>query len=360
MADLEALTATLVELVDIPSVTGSEGRICTYLQERLLPTWGRNGVERIGNSLLVGHRTGRPLVALLGHLDTVPSQGQGPARVADGRLFGLGASDMKAGLAVMAHLLEDEGVRLGPYDVIGVFYDKEEGPAAENALGAVLAAADWLAESVLAVVLEPTDLELQLGCLGFLNARVTFRGRSAHSARPWLGENAITKAGEWLAALHRLAPEEVEVEGLGFREVFTVTMAEGGLATNVVPPEFSVTLNYRFAPDKGLEQAEERLRAMAGQADLVEVIDRGPAGNIPSGNPHLARLERAIGAPRRPKQAWTDVARLTSQGIPAVNYGPGETEQAHQATESVALENLRVAFEGLRGFLGSSGAGEIG
>ncbi|MDP8958026.1 MAG: M20/M25/M40 family metallo-hydrolase, partial [Actinomycetota bacterium] len=167
------LTDTLVELVDIPSVTGHEGRICTYLAERLLPSWGMEAVERIGNSLLVGRRTGRPIIAVVGHIDTVPEQGQGAARVEDGRLFGLGASDMKAGVAVMVHLLEDEVLRAGPYDLVAVFYDGEEGPADRNGLGRVLELATWLSEAELGVVLEPTDLELQLGCLGFLNARVT-------------------------------------------------------------------------------------------------------------------------------------------------------------------------------------------
>ncbi len=347
---MNELTATLVDLVDTPSVVGSEGRLCTALAERLLPTWGMEGVNRIGNSLVVGRRTGRPLLTLYGHIDTVPSQGQGKARIDGDRLYGLGASDMKAGVAVIVHLLEDEAVRKGPYDVVGVLYDKEEGPAADNGLIEVLERVEWLASADFAVVLEPTDLELQLGCQGVLNARVVFEGRGAHSARPWLGENAVTKAGEWLASLHELPYRQVDIDGLEFREVLSVTTAHGGLANNVIPARFEVNLNYRFPPNMTVADAEEKLRAVAAPADGLEIVDRAAPGLIPDGNPHLERLAVVSGAPRRSKQAWTDVARLTERGVAAVNYGPGETAQAHQADESVPLQNLVTAYDVLSRF----------
>jgi succinyl-diaminopimelate desuccinylase len=345
------LTETLAALVDIPSTSGSEGRLCTWVAGRLLPVWTMQAVRRIGNSLIVGPRTGRPLVTLYGHLDTVPEQGNGMARIDGDRMYGLGTSDMKAGLAVMIHLLEDEVVRSGPYDVVGVFYEKEEGPSDENGLEDVLARAAWLTEAEFAVVLEPTDLQLELGCNGVLNADVIFRGHAAHSARPWLGENAVTKAGEWLAAMHRRQPEVVEVGGLEYREVFSVTRADGGIANNVIPAEFVVNLNHRFPPIYGIDEAEARLREVAAAADEVVVRDRAPAGTVPVGNPYLARLAAVIGGEPRAKQGWTDVARLTSRGIPAANYGPGEVDQAHQVSESVPLGNLEVAHMTLRRFL---------
>ncbi len=345
------LATTLAELVDTPSETGNEGRICTAVSARLLESRSQSEVRRAGNSLLVGARAGRPLLLLVGHLDTVPAQGQGPARVEGGRLYGLGASDMKAGLAVMIHLLEDPTVRVGPYDVVGVFYEREEGAADENGLEPLLQHADWLAEAEFAVVLEPSDLELQLGCTGVINAIVRFRGKAAHSARPWLGENAITKAGAWLAALHDREPQVVAIQDLEFREVVSVTTAHGGVARNVIPANFEVNVNYRFAPDKTLADAEAALRRMVEDADEVEIVDRAPAAPVPEDNPHLERLARFTGAERTAKQAWTDVARLGQYGIPAVNYGPGETAQAHRAGESVSLENLERAFSGLRHFL---------
>lgn len=343
------LVETLVDLIDIPSVTGDEGRIATHIAERMLPTYGRTGVDRIGNSLIVGERTGRPMMLLVGHLDTVP--GVPGAQIIDETVVGLGASDMKSGLAVMLHLLEDPAVRTGPYDVIGVFYDKEEGTADNNGLEPVLEHADWLSDAVFAVVLEPTDLEVQVGCVGALNATLVFRGKAAHSARPWLGENAITKAGRWLAMMHRRAPEPVEVEGFRFWETFTVTTASGGTARNVVPAEFAVNVNHRFAPSRTFAEAEERLRSVASEADEVQIVDRAPAAPVAVEGGYLDALVAATGADVGPKQAWTDVARLAGRGVSGVNYGPGETRWAHQAGERVPAEHLTRAFEGLRRFL---------
>lgn len=348
---MSSLAETLEWLVNTPSVTGNEGRIATAIAQRLLPHWSLQSVARIGNSLVVGEPSGRPMIVLYGHSDTVPEQNNGTARIEDGRMFGLGTSDMKAGLAVMIHLLEDESVRIGRYDVVGVFYDKEEGPADENGLEEVLDRVEWLAGAQLSIVMEPTDLNLELGCNGALNADVIFRGRSAHSARPWLGENAVTKAGSWLTSLHEREPELVTIEGLEYREVFSVTRASGGIANNIIPPEFVINLNHRFPPRYDLEEAEARLRSVAAAADEVVVKDRAPAGRVPEGSELVSLLEEISGGKRQAKQGWTDVARLTTRGIPAVNYGPGEVAQAHQVTESVPLENLERCFDVMREFL---------
>lgn len=348
---------TLCWLVDIPSPTGREGQLCEALSHRLGSTYARDHVRCVGKSLVVGSRTGRPLILLVGHIDTVPPQGQGPAQVEGGRLLGLGTSDMKSGVAVMVHLLEEEMVREGPFDVVGVFYDAEEGPDAGNGLEPVLRELSWLSEAEFAVVLEPTDLELQLGCQGTANATVRFEGRSAHSARPWLGENAITKAGAWLADLHDRQPEEHVVSGLSFYEVFSVTQASAGVARNVIPGRFDLHLNYRFPPDVSPEAARRRMSEIAAPADALEVHEIVPGAPVPEGNPHLDRLIRATGARITPKQAWTDVARLARYGIPAVNYGPGEVAQAHQATESVPITNLEPALEALLGFLTEAPSG---
>jgi len=347
---MNPLHATLADLVAISSVTGNEGRLCTAIAERLTPSWRLDGVVRVGNSLVVGARTGRPLVTLYGHIDTVPEQGNGGGRVESDRMYGLGTSDMKAGVAVMIHLLEDDEVRRGPFDVVGVFYDKEEGRAADNGLEEVLERIEWLTNADMAVVMEPTANRLELGCNGVLNADVVFHGVAAHSARPWLGDNAITKAGAWLAALHVREPELVELHGLVFREVFSVTTATGGVATNVLPARFTVNLNYRFPPIYSLEEAETRLRQVAAAADEVTVKDRAPAGGIPEGNPLLDALEAALATEVSAKQGWTDVARLTARGIPAVNYGPGLPDMAHQAGEYVPLANLDESLGKLRGF----------
>jgi len=342
------LAETLTELIEIPSETGNEEEITTALEFRLsreLP------VERLGNSLVVGRRTGRPFFVLYGHTDTVPEQGNGAPVVHNGRMRGLGASDMKAGLAVMVHLLEAAEPIAGPFDLIGVFYDKEEGPADENGLEDVLNGFPWLVEADLSIVLEPTDLQVEVGCNGALNADVVFEGQAAHAARPWLGDNAITKAGQWLSEMHDRRPERVVVDGLEFREVFSVTRADGGIANNVIPARFVANVNYRFPPIYELADAEARLREICAPAREVVVKDRAPAAKVPVGNPHLTRLESLSGRGRSAKQGWTDVARLSGRGAPAVNYGPGEVTQAHQAGESVALANLDEAFAVMRRFL---------
>jgi succinyl-diaminopimelate desuccinylase len=343
-----SLADTLVELINIPSVIGDEEEITTAIEFRLAAVRSMN---RLGNALVIGEPTGKPIIALCGHTDTVPEQENGTASVHGDRIHGLGASDMKAGLAVMVHLLEAREIIDGPYDVVGIFYDKEEGPSTDNGLEDVLDSVPWLADAAFSIVLEPTDLNLELGCNGAMNADIVFTGHAAHSARPWLGENAVTKAGAWLAGMHDRRPEPVEIAGLEYREVFSVTRASGGIANNVLPARFTLNLNYRFPPIYDLDEAEVRLRKVASAADEILITDRASAGTIPEGNPHLDRLEELVGGAKTAKQGWTDVARLTGREIPAVNYGPGEVAQAHQVTESVPTENLRIVFDVLHGFL---------
>ena len=339
-------TETLAWLVDIPSETGDERAICDAVTDRLahLPS------RRINHSLVVGERTGKPMVLLVGHLDTVPSQGQSPARVEAGRLYGLGAADMKGGVAVMIHLLEDD-LAEGPYDMVGVFYEAEEGAAIDNGLEPVLRSEAWLSDAEFAVVLEPCDGEIQVGCNGVVNARVTFSGKSAHSARPWWGENAVSKAGEWLARMHTRPPDPHVIDGLEYREVMSVTRAIGGIANNIIPPEFTLNLNYRFSPRRTVEEAVQCLLDVCDDADEVSIVDSAPAGPVRADHPFVTALAAASGARLAPKQGWTDVARLGVYGIPGVNYGPGSAQQAHQAVEWVDLRDLEATYDALRAVL---------
>jgi succinyl-diaminopimelate desuccinylase len=339
---------TLVELVDIPSVTGDEERLCSWIEARYAD---RYPTQRVGRSMVVGRPTdGVSFVVLYGHTDTVPVQGDPSARIVEDRVVGLGSSDMKSGLAVMVELL-DRGVREESGGLVCVFYDAEEGPAADNGLEAVLDAAPWLVTAEMSIVLEPTDLNLEIGCNGVLNAEVIFVGSTAHSARPWLGENAITKAGRWLAAMHEREPELVDIGGLEYREVFSVTKAAGGIANNIIPGRFVINLNHRFPPIYTIEEAEVRLRAVASDADEIVIRDRAPSGSVDLDHPGVRRLDELIGGKRLAKQGWTDVARLTDRGAVAVNYGPGEVAQAHQVDESVPIANLQTAFDVLEAFL---------
>jgi succinyl-diaminopimelate desuccinylase len=344
----------LLELLAMPCVTGSEGPIADWLVER----YGGRGedVRRSGHSVVVGRTDdARPTVLLVGHIDVVPpTEEDRDARREGERIIGRGSSDMKSGLAVAMHCFEDQLVRAGPYNLMLLAYAGEEGPHEGNELGPLLAEMPELCAAELAVVLEPTDLATQLGCMGGLHAEVTFTGRPAHSARPWHGENALTKAGEFLTELHNRSPEDVEVDGLVFREVVTATRAwtePVRESRNVVPDEFTVNCNYRFAPDKSLEAAEERVRALVGERAQVAIVDRAPPGPPRREAPLVAQFLNAVDAAVEPKQAWTDVARFAERGVPALNYGPGLTGQAHQAGEYVPEENLRRAREGLARFL---------
>ncbi|MCH7583550.1 MAG: succinyl-diaminopimelate desuccinylase [Acidobacteria bacterium] len=342
------LVDDLCWLVDIRSVTGEERELRDAIAGRLSATVE---VEKVGESLVVGRRTGKPRIDLYGHLDTVPENGNLPARIEAGRVNGLGTTDMKSGLALMLAALRSEAVANGPYDVFGIFYDREEGPAAENGLDGVLDEVGHLGDAELALVMEPTDNELQLGCQGTINASVVFEGEAAHSARPWLGENAVTKAGVWLAEMHRREARDVMVEGLMFRETFVVTTASGGVARNVIPASFALNVNHRYPPDRSSKEAEQILADVCAAADRFEIVDRAPAAPIPGDNRHVERLKASGVAAVTAKTAWTDVARLALRGIPAVNFGPGEVSLAHRADESVSIEALETGWTILEQFL---------
>lgn len=333
------LAETTCWLVDIPSVTGEEAAIRDAISARL----GSRSRSIVRESLVVGAPEPGKLL-LVGHLDTVPLQGPAGSRMDGGRIFGLGSTDMKGGLAVMIHLLEE----LGDDHLVGIFYAGEEGPFSGNQLAGVLDALPALTEAEAAIVLEPTDREIHAGCQGVVNARVWFEGEAAHSARPWLGVNAVTRAGQFLTMMDGVQPEPRMVEGLEFREVISVTGAAGGVATNIIPPLFELTLNYRFAPDRTVEEATERLRRLGESADGFEVVDTAPAAYPEISHPLFTTLAAASGARVGHKQGWTDVAQLAQRGVPAVNFGPGEAGLAHRPEESVRLDDLTWAYSGIR------------
>jgi succinyl-diaminopimelate desuccinylase len=347
----ERLTGLLLELLAIPSETGAEQALADWLDRRLRA--GGETVQRIGSSLVAGTVSGdRPAVLLVGHLDVVPTTDadRHPRRDGD-RIIGRGASDMKSGLAVALDCFADPDLRDAAYDVLLVAYAGEEGPHETNELATVLDRVPEVARADLAIVLEPTDLTVQLGCLGTLHAEVTFRGRAAHSARPWLGVNALHAAAPMLAELAERAPADVELDGLVYREVLTATQAWTDNVRNVVPETFTLNLNYRFAPDKDDAAAEAALRDLVGGRADVRVTDRAPAAPPRAGDPLVRAFVAAVGADVAPKQAWTDVARLTAAGVPALNYGPGLAAQAHQRGEHVPVANLGAARAALAAFL---------
>lgn len=353
----ERLAARTLELVDIPSESRNEERIREHLLV-LAATSLRLDYGRDEAFLFVPQRRpDTPLVVLAGHYDTVPAQGNLPGRIADGAVHGVGASDMKGGLAVAIELVGDLATAApGPWDVGLLLFGREELPSEDNPLPALFASSRLIHETSLAIVLEPTDGRIQAGCLGNVIARLVFHGTSGHSARPWLADNAIARAVEGLGPLISLERREVLVGGLAFYEALSATRLEGGIADNVIPDEVTATLSFRYAPDRTPAQAEAYLRALVPDGATLEVTSNAAPGRVVTDSPLIEALRAAGDLEVEPKQAWTNVADFTANGIDAVNFGPGHTAYAHRRDELVEISALVHAYEVLRCFLG----GEIG
>ena len=335
----KSIIDTTLWLVGIDSVIEDEEAICDAVQARLLKSFPQEAIQRLSHSLVVKptpHRADRPTVGLFGHLDTVVNRQDGPVRIEEGRIIGCGVSDMKAGLAIKVELLERLDFDALGVNVVVVFYEREEGPYIGNGLGPLLEDTDWLEGIDLAFCLEPSDNRLQLGSLGGLHATLTFPGKRAHSARPWQGDNAIHNAGPVLSDLLALEPKPVVLSGLTFHEVMNATMVTGSGTRNVIPDSFAINVNYRFQPGKAIATAKAELEAFVAGRCAVEFTDESPSGPVCMDNPLLKPLLEQEGLVVQPKQAWTDVARLAVHGIDAVNWGPGESAQAHQVNESCA------------------------
>jgi succinyl-diaminopimelate desuccinylase len=330
------LAARTLELVDVPSESRREGA-AMELVRRLLPG---EALYDDGEAIVWGAAAAP--VALAGHVDTVPAQENVPGRIEDGAVHGLGASDMKGGVAVMLELARAEA------PARYVFFTREEVPLEESPLPSVFASG-VLAGTELVVVLEPTDAILHAGCLGNLQARVDFHGESAHSARPWTGRNAIHELVDGLAPLARLEPVDVELDGLVYREVVSAVRVEGGIAQNVVPARASAELNFRYAPGRSRREAESRLQELVPDGELL-VLHNSPSAPPALGNPFLGRLRELV-PDVAPKQAWTPVAQFAEQGIDGINYGPGATAYAHRQDEQIPIANLHAVYETLARFL---------
>src|SRR5215211_7447659 len=330
---VDAIAQRTLELVNIPSQSRWEGEAVEYVR-KAMPTAPAYDDDT------VLFWPGR--IVLAGHLDTVPAQDNYPGAIEDGWVVGLGASDMKGGCAVMLEL-----ARAGaPFGFL--FFGREELPAGESPLPGFFDASGLDCELV--VMMEPTDNEIHAGCLGNLNARITFRGESAHSARPWTGVNAISLAVDGLAPLAHLEPRDVDIQGLVFREVVSITGISGGIATNVVPAEATAVLNFRYAPDRDSAGAEEFLRTLVGDRGDLELAGNSPPGRVAAESP-LVRVLRDVGDfAVAPKQAWTPVAEFSAQGLDAINFGTGATRYADRQDERVAIAELQRSYDALLRF----------
>jgi succinyl-diaminopimelate desuccinylase len=345
----ETLTA---QLVDIASVSGAEGPLADAIEVALRGV-PHLSVARDGNAVVARTHLGRTeRVVLAGHLDTVPIADNVPSRRDGSRLYGCGSTDMKGGVAVALRLAAT--VAAPERDVTFVFYDCEEVEAERNGL---LRLSDrqpeWLAGDF-AVLLEPTNGAVEGGCQGTMRAEVQVPGERAHSARSWLGRNAIHEAASVLEVLRGYQSRQPEVEGLVYREGLTAVHIAGGVAGNVVPDSCVVTVNYRFAPDRSAEQAEQHVREIF-PAWKVAITDVAAGARPGLDRPAAAAFVASVGGTPRAKLGWTDVARFSALGVPAVNYGPGIPEVAHTRDEYVELAQIPECEARLRAWLSSPG-----
>ena len=348
--DLLGLTA---QLVDIPSVSHDEEAITDWLEGELRAVpWLE--VTRVDRNLVARTDLGRPMRLLLaGHTDTVPVNGNAGARIEGDTLFGLGSCDMKGGLAVQLELARS--VREPAVDVTYVFYECEEVAREHNGLVKLLGAHPDLLRADAAILGEPTDARVEAGCQGTLRAAVRLAGERAHTARPWMGRNAIHRLGEVLARFAAYDERRPVLNDCEFREALQAVGVKGGVAGNVVPDAAEVTVNHRFAPDRSIDEAVAHVRSVIGdlldEADSFELLDAAPPAPPGLDHPLLASLVTSTGHPPRAKLGWTDVAFFAEAGIPATNFGPGDPTLAHTRDEHVERASINAAFAALQRLL---------
>lgn len=343
-----ALTAALV---DIPSESRHERRIADEIETALRAQTRGFEVIRHGDAVLARTNYGRPTrVLLAGHTDTVPAADNLPSHRDGDLLYGCGTSDMKSGDAVFLHLAAT--VTDPAHDITVVMYDCEEIEAAANGLGRIeRELPDWLRADV-AILGEPSGGYIEAGCQGTLRMVISATGTRAHSARSWLGDNAIHKLAEVLDRLANYRARDVDIDGCVYREGLSAVRIDGGVAGNVIPDAASVTVNFRFAPDRSVEQAQQHVREVFDGLDVQMELTDAAAGALPGlHQPAAAQLIAAAGGQVRAKYGWTDVARFAALGVPAVNYGPGDPNVAHKADEHVDVTAITAVTDVLRRYL---------
>jgi succinyl-diaminopimelate desuccinylase len=347
--DLLALTA---ELVDIPSVSWDEQAMTARIEGALVGVPGLE-VTRLGDNLVARTQLGRGTrLMLAGHTDTVPPSGNARARIEGDRLYGVGSSDMKSGLAVMLHLARTS--REPAVDVTYLFYAREEIASEHSGLREVEAERPDLLEADVALLGEATGGAIEAGCQGTMRLRLVLRGERAHTARPWMGRNAVHRLAGALSALALYDERRPVIDGCEYREALQAVRVEGGVAGNVVPDEVELVVNHRFAPDRTPAQAEAHVREVLASTldadDELEVVDVAPAAPPSLDHPVLRQLVERNGLDVRAKLGWTDVAFFAARGVPAANFGPGESEVAHMAGEWVdrgPIDSVHAALAAL-------------
>jgi succinyl-diaminopimelate desuccinylase len=341
-----------VIVCDIESVSGNETALADAIELALA---GRPHLEvtRRGDTVVARTDHGRSERAVVaGHIDTVPVTGNLPVRRQGTMLWGRGTVDMKGGVAVALRLAAH--VRTPSRDVTYVWYDNEEVESDKNGLGRIIRTEPGLLAGDFAILMEPTSTVVEGGCNGTMRLDVVVPGRAAHSARWWMGTNAIHAAGEVLDRLRRYRPADVAVEGLVYREGLSAVGIAGGIAGNVIPDRCVVSVNYRFAPSRTEAEAETHVREVFDGFDVV-LTDSAPGARPGLNHPAAVAFAGAVGGTPRAKQGWTDVARFTALGMPALNYGPGDPQLAHHDDEHVDVREIEACEQRMREWLGAAG-----
>ena len=346
--DPNDLISLVTTLVDIPSVSQEEKLICDYIEEYIHKIRPDVNIVRYENSFVVqveyDSNSELPII-FAGHTDTVPPSENGdsarPSRIDGDLLYGLGSSDMKSGLAVMLKLLSHIKVKS-----TFIFYEGEE---IEDEFNGLRKLADEKPELLIgkwAILLEPTDGQLELGCQGNLNANIIFKGVAAHSARPHLGKNAIFASVDTLAKIKDFSQsiQETEINNLLFKESLQITLIKGGQARNILPDSIAFNINYRYLPTKSVDEIRTFIQDLCCEADEVNILGIYP-GAIPAYDHPLVEIAKSKGLSILPKVAWTDVARFFALGIPALNCGPGLVEMCHRADEHLSIKLLNSTYE---------------
>jgi succinyl-diaminopimelate desuccinylase len=347
--DLSAGVGELTaRLVDVESVSGDEASLADAI-ESALGSFSHLTLHRDGNAIVARTELGRQQrVVLAGHIDTVPVADNVPSTIKDGVLYGCGSCDMKAGVAVQLGLAAS--VAEPVMDVTYVFYDCEEVESDRNGLGRLSQHCPDRLAGDFAILLEPTGGVVEGGCQGTMRAAIGVRGERAHSARSWLGRNAIHDTADVLDVLRGYQPRQPEVDGLTYREGLNAVGIAGGVAGNVIPDECVVTVNFRFAPDRSADAAADHMREVFGRWD-VTIVDAAGGARPGLGHPAAASFVAAMGGTPRAKLGWTDVARFDALGIPAVNFGPGDPTLAHTRGEHVLISDVEACEAKMRAWL---------
>ena len=344
----QELSKLTLDLVNISSVSKDEKSIADSIAEALKKI-GHLKITRVNNSIVAQTNFGnKQRVVIAGHIDTVPANNNFPGKINNSEVIGLGSVDMKSGIAVALKLASE--ITSSNYDVTYLFYESEEIETKFNGLELITKQQKDLLDCDFAILMEPTNGILEVGCQGSLRFEVSTNGKRSHSARWWNGENAIHKTNKILEILNNYKSREPEIDGHKFREGLQAVKVNGGIAGNVVPDSVTISINHRFAPDTSIDQATQNMKTLFKDFNfqLVDAANAAPTG---LSNPLIKEFVSNIGKNVAPKFGWTDVARFANAGIPAINFGPGDPNLAHHPEEKVLISQIIDVYESLKKWL---------